>query len=91
MKSCLFTEACPVEVPTATVYPRENVGSKVVVPQQIIFLHFLKQLQFICLQFLAANALHCRLLNDEFTVHGSLTKWTSVGFTGKLPKWFQLV
>jgi hypothetical protein len=82
LKHALLTYPLPLSIPDRMLAAKSQCH---------IFLHFLKQLQFVCLQCLAAHALHCRLLNDEFEVHGSLTKWTSVGFTGKLPKWLQLV
>jgi hypothetical protein len=44
-KSSFVIEAGPVQVVIIVAYPRKNGGSKV------IFLHFLKQLQFVCIEF----------------------------------------
>jgi hypothetical protein len=50
VNSNFVTEAHPVRVVTV-VCPRENVGSEVVAPQKVIFLHLLKQLQLLGLEF----------------------------------------
>jgi hypothetical protein len=51
MKSGFITEAHLVEVVIFSVYPRKNVGSEVPSTVASNFLHFLKELQFVHLQF----------------------------------------